>query len=165
MGTKKTVSRREALDGNSLTKQFYDPDGFRAGLPLGWSPALVVSLGAVAAQYGSTRRSQLFDELRALGDGPKNQGALPHMPLVQISPGRPTGQVSVVITAPVSAPDSIDGIWASDAETGEIFAGRRFVPSETPRLMLLVARGRRFVPSVHSARDGVWEGEVIVATA
>jgi len=85
MGTKKTVSRREALDGNSLTKQFYDPDGFRAGLPLGWSPALVVSLGAVAAQYGSTRRSQLFDELRALGDGPKNQGALPHVPLVPLA--------------------------------------------------------------------------------
>ena len=164
MGAKKrtcAVSRREVLDGSSLTRQFYDPDGFRAGLPPGWSPALVLSLGAAAATYGNSKRSKLFSELRELGAGGVNkQGKASHLPIVTLTPGR-TGQVSVEITAPVSTPDAIDYIWVSDADTGEIFEGRRFLPRETPSLVLLVARGRRIVPSVHSTNDGVWEGEAV----
>ena len=43
------VSRRDVLDGSSLTKRFYDPAGWRSKLPPGWSPALVLSIGALAA--------------------------------------------------------------------------------------------------------------------
>ena len=46
-----------------------------------------------------------------------------------------------------------------------IFSARKFLPRETPRLVILVSRGRRIVPSVHCAADGVWEGEAIVADA
>ena len=162
---KKTVSRRDVLDGNSLTKSFYDPDGFRKGLPPGWSPALVLSLGAVAANYGSSVRARLFDELQELGGGVKNQGKTSHVPVVTLAPGRSQGQVSVTITATASAPDAIDYVWVSDADTGEIFVARKFTPKETPSLVVNVARGRRLVPSVHSKSDGVWVGEAIVAEA
>ena len=160
---KKSVSRREVLDGSSLTKQFYDPDGFRAGLPPGWSPALVLAIGSAAASFGGSRRSKLFNELRELGGGIKNQGKPQHLPMVTLSPGRAPGQVAVEITALTSAPDAIDYIWASDADTGEIFEGRKFLSKETPCLVFIVARSRRIVPSVHSTSDGVWEGEVTVA--
>ena len=168
MGAKRGgVSRREVLDGSSITKQFYDPDGWRAGLPPGWSPALVLSLGAIAASYGSSVRSKLFDELRELSDaGGKNQGQVPHTPTVTLSAGRKIGQVSVEVTAPAaSTPDAIDFIWLSDAATGEIFSGRKFGPKERPSLVIQVAAGRRIVPSVHSTRDGVWEGAAFVAEA
>ena len=167
MGAKRkgAVSRREVLDGSSLTKQFYDPEGWRKGLPPGWSPVLVLSLGAVAANYGSSVRSKLFDELNELGSGVKNQGKTSHVPIVTLSPGRKSGQISVDITAPVSAPDSIDAIWAIDADTGEVVSGRRFAAAEPPRLAVLVERGRRIVPLVHCVMDGVWEGEAVVANA
>jgi hypothetical protein len=167
MGAKRknTMSRREVLDGSSVAKSFYDPDGFRASLPPGWSPALVLSIGAVAANYGSSVRSRLFSELQELGSGVKNHGGASHMPIVTLSPGRKSGQVSVEITAPVSAPDAIDAIWAADADTGEVFAGRRFLPKERSSLPLNVDRGRRFVPYVHCVIDGVWEGDSIVAEA
>ena len=162
---KKTVSRRDVLDGNSLTKAFYDPEGFRKGLPPGWSPVLVLSLGAVAANYGSSVRTKLFDELQSLGGGEKNQGKTSHIPIVTLAPGRSLGQVAVTITAAATAPDAIDYIWAADADTGEIFVARKFTPKEKPSLVVNVARGRRLVPSVHSKADGVWEGEAIVAEA
>ena len=166
MGARKNnaVSRREVLDGSSVTKQFYAPDGFRSGLPPGWSPALVLALGSAAASYGGSRRSKLFDEMRELGGGAKNQGK-PHLPMVTLSPGRAPGQVAVEITAVASAPDAIDYIWATDADTGEIFEGRKFVPKETPSLVFIVPRGRHIVPSVHGTSDGVWEGEAVVAEA
>eukprot|EP00966_Prymnesium_polylepis_P055877 1292681-Prymnesium_polylepis.1 len=82
-----------------------------------------------------------------------------------MSAGRTQGQVSVEITAPVSAPDAIDFIWASDADTGEIFAGRKFLAKEIPSLVLIVARGRRFVPSVRTGEGGVWGGEAVLAEA
>ena len=69
------------------------------------------------------------------------------------------------ITALARAPDAIDYIWAADADTGEIFEGRKFLPKETPSLVFIVARGRRIVPSVHSTMDGVWEGQTFVAEA
>ena len=166
MGARKNdaVSRREVIDGSSVTKQFYDPDGFRSGLPPGWSPALVLVLGSAAASFGGSRRSKLFDEMRELGGGAKNQGK-PHLPMVTLSPGRAPGQVAVEITALASAPDAIDYIWATDADTGEIFEGRKFVPKESPSLVFIVPRGRRFVPSAHGTSDGVWEGEAVVAEA
>ena len=167
MGTKQrsnTASRRNVLDGSAATKAFYDPEGFRSKLPPGWSPALVVSLGAVAASYGSSARSKLFEELQELSSGgAKNQGA-PHLPAVELAPGRKAGQVSVTISAAANgAPDAIDYIWARDAQTGEIFIGRRFLPKEAASLSVLVDRGRRVVPCVHSTSDGVWEGEPFVA--
>ena len=58
------LTRRELTDGSSLAKQFYDPEGFRAGLPVGWSPALVLFLGAAASNYGGNVRSKLYKELR-----------------------------------------------------------------------------------------------------
>ena len=162
MGAKKAVSRREVIDGSSLTKRFYDPDGFRSGLPPGWSPALVLAIGSAAATYGGSRRSQFFDELRELGGGTNNQGK-PHVPTVTLSPGRAPGQVTVEIAALASSTDAIDFIWATDADTGEIFEGRKFLPKETPSLVFIVAPGRRIVPSVHSTSDGVWEGQTVVA--
>lgn len=92
-----------------------------------------------------------------------NQGKVAHVPVVTISPGRSQAQVAVEIAAPVNE-DVVDYIWAADAETGEIFAARKFVPKETPRLQLTVDRGRRIVPSVHCARDGVWVGEKVLAS-
>ena len=164
MGAKRksAVSRREVLDGSSLTKQFYDPEGFRSGLPPGWSPALVLTLGAAAASYGGSVRTKLFDDMQELASGvTKNQGKEAYRPTVLLTPGRKSGEVSVEITAPASA--AADYVWASDAETGEIFAGRKF-GQETPKLAILVSRGRRFVPTAHCTVDGsVWEGEAIVA--
>ena len=163
------VKRREVLDGSSLTKRFYDPDGFRSKLPPGWSPVLVVSLGAIAANFGSSARSKRFDEMRALSSGGvKNQGFLAasnfqRVPIVAFSPARKNGQVSAEVTAPNSLEDPIDYIWLADATTGEIFSGRKFLPSETPRLVTLVDRGRRIVPFVHCTVDGVWEGDAAVA--
>ena len=146
---KPAVSRRDVLSGDSLTRQFYDPDGFRSGLPPGWSPALVVALGSAAASYGGSKRSKFFAELRELAAaGVKNQGAVSHVPTVTLSAGRAPGQVSVEITALARAPDALDYIWAADADTGEIFEGRKFLPKETPSLVFIVARGRRIVPSV-----------------
>ena len=156
------VSRRDVLDGSSLTKRFYDPAGWRSKLPPGWSPALVLSIGALAAKYGSSVREGLFDELRAFGGGATNQGDVAHVPLVSLSPGRSRGQVSVEVTAPSSG-DAVDYIWLTDAGSREILSGRKMRPSEAPRLAVLVERGRRVVPSVHCKRDGVWEGEAIVA--
>ena len=164
MGARKggDVTRREVLDGSSLTKQFYDPDGWRKGLPPGWSPALVASLGAVAASYGSSSRGKLFAEMQALSDGSaKNDGKVSHMPLVTISAARSLGSVNVELNVPAS--ETVDLMWLTDASTGEIFAGRRFSAKERPSLVLLVDRGRRFVPTVHSTADGVWVGEVVVA--
>ncbi len=160
---KGAVRRREILDGSSLTKQFYDPDGWRSKLPPGWSPLLVVTLGAAAASYGGSQRSRFYDELRVLSSGAKNQSQTSHSPMVTLAPGRASGQVSVEITAVATAPDTVDIIWATDADTGEIFAGRKFLPKERSKLVLLVARGRRFVPSAHCVVDGVWEGDVVVA--
>ena len=163
---KNAVSRREVVDGSSLTKQFYDPDGFRADLPVGWSPALVVLLGAGVSSFGGSVRSKLFDELRELSSGAKNQGSVSHLPVVSISRGRTSGQVSVEITAASAQDDdAIDYVWAADADTGEIFAGRKFSKSEAASLLIVVDRGRRIVPSVHWKRDGTWEGEAIVANA
>ena len=166
MRKKDAVSRREVVDG-SITKQFYDPDGFRANLPVGWSPALVVFLGAAVSAYGGSTREKLFDELRDLSSASvKNLGTSSHVPIVTLVRGRKSAEVSVEITAPRAVSgDAIDFIWASDASTGEVFAGRRFSPNETPTLRLSVDRGRKVVPSVHSVRDGVWDGEAIVATA
>ena len=165
MGAKRSdVSRRDVLDGSSLTKQFYDPEGFRSRLPPGWSPALVLAIGAASANYGSSVRSKLFVELQVLGSGVKNQGKELQVPRVTISPARANGQVSVEITPSSERGSSIDYIWASDADTGEVFAGKQFSPAQTsPCLVILVARGRRLVPSVYSTVDGVWEGEAIVA--
>lgn len=172
MRAKRDVRRREVLDGSSLTKQFYDPAGFRAGLPPGWSPALVVALGSAAATYGGWRRSQFFGELRVLGGGVKNNGDLNYglayyAPIATLSAGRAQGQVSVEITPPASAPGAIDCMWASDADSGEIFEGRKFSSKDTsPSLVFIVARGRRIVPSVHYVDGaGVWEGAVVVAMA
>jgi hypothetical protein len=82
---------------------------------------------------------------------------------VTLSPGRASGQVSVEITAAAAVPDVVDAIWVTDADTGEIFAGRRFLPKEPKELV--VARGRRFVAAAHCAIDGVWEGDTVVADA
>jgi hypothetical protein len=73
--------------------------------------------------------------------------------------------VAVEITALASAPETIDYIWATDADTGEIFEGRKFLPKESPSLVFIVPHGRRIVPSVHGTSDGVWEGEAVVAEA
>ena len=163
---KNKLTRRELADGSSLAKQFYDPEGFRSGLPVGWSPALVLFLGAAVSNYGGSVRTKLFDELRELGAGAKNQGAVPHVPMVTIARGRSSSQVSVEVAAPPTASgDPVEYIWASDAATGEILAGRRFSPSEPATLMLNVDRGRRIVPSVACRNDGVWEGETILAVA
>ena len=164
MSARKQVSRREVLDGSSLTKQFYDPEGWRKNLPPGWSPALVVLLGAIGSNYGSSVRAQLFDELRALGEGATNQGKVSHVPIVAMSPGRKSGQVSVEITAPVSAPDAIDYIWMYD-ETGEIISGRKFSASQTRfSLAVNVDKGRKIVPAVHvtGSDAGTWVGEAVV---
>jgi hypothetical protein len=158
------LTRRELANGSSLAKQFYDPEGFRAGLPVGWSPALVLFLGAAVSNYGGNVRSKLYDELRAFGESSsKNQGAVSHVPVVTIARGRSSGQVSVEVGA--GGGDPIDYIWATDAATGEILAGRRFSPNEPPTLMFNVDRGRRIVPSVHCKNDGVWEGEALAAVA
>ena len=163
---KNKLTRRELADGSSLAKQFYDPKGFRSGLPVGWSPALVLFLGAAVSNYGGSVRTKLFDELRELGAGAKNQGAVRHVPMVTIARGRSSSQVSVEVAAPPTASgDPVEYIWASDAATGEILAGRRFSPSEPATLMLNVDRGRRIVPSVACRNDGVWEGETILAVA
>ena len=160
------LTRRELTDGSSLAKQFYDPEGFRAGLPVGWSPALVLFLGAAASNYGGNVRSKLYKELREFDESSsKNQGAVPHMPVVTISRGRSSGQVSIEIGVAAGGGDPIDYIWATDAATGEILAGRRFSPNEPPALIFNVDRGRRIVPSVHCKGDGVWEGEALEAVA
>ena len=153
MGPKRKdyIGRREVPD--TLTKKFYKSGG---------GEALLGVIAAATATYGGSVRSRLFDELRELGGGIKNKGDSPHVPVVTLSPGRALGQVSVEITAPG---DGIDYIWATDADSGEIFAGRKFTSRETPSLVLIVARGRRIVPSVHSTRDGVWDGEAIEANA
>ena len=145
-----------------MTKQFYDPKGFRAKLPPGWSPALVLAIGAVAASYGSSKRKELFGKLSAFDGGVINEGKESHVPRVTVSPGRKQGQVSVEISASEGL-DTIDYIWAADADTGEIFAARRLVPKDVPKLMLLVDRGRQILPFVHCERDGVWKGPAIVA--
>ena len=110
------------------------------------------------------KKASSMGKYSQLGGGAKNQGK-PHLPMVTLSPGRAPGQVAVEITAVASAPDAIDYIWATDAATGEIFEGRKFVPKETPSLVFIVPRGRRFVPSAHGTSDGVWEGEAVVAEA
>ena len=158
---------RELANGSSLAKQFYDPEGFRAALPVGWSPALVLFLGAAVSNYGGNVRSKLYEELRELGNSAsKNQGTVPHMPVVKIARGRSSGQVSVEVSVVAAVGgDPIDYIWATDAATGEILAGRRFSPNEPPALMFNVDRGRRIVPSVHCEYSGVWEGEALVAVA
>ena len=165
MSGKRGATRREVLNGDSITKQFYDPNGWRKDLPYGWSPLLVVTLGAVAASYGGSRRSEFYDEMRVLSSGVKNTGQTSHKPMVTLSPGRASGQVSVEITAAAAVPDVVDAIWVTDAGTGEIFAGRRFLPKEPKELVLVVARGRRFVAAAHCAIDGVWEGDTVVANA
>lgn len=156
-------TRRDVLNGDSLTKQFYDPEGWRKNLPPGWSPVLVVSLGAAAAKLGGSGRTKLFDEVNQLSGGDTNQGAESHLPIVTLMPGRASGKVSVIITAPASA-DAIDYMWAVDADSGEIFSARKFAPRATPKLELIVDRGRRFVPSLHCVGDGVWQGAPVVAT-
>ena len=118
---------------------------------------LVLSLGAIAANAGSSNREKQFEELRQLGKGVKNQGSISHVPTVTLSPGRKSGLVAVEITAATSSPD-VDYIWASDADTGEIVSGRRFTAAEPKALVIQMERGRHIVPSIHCTTDGTWDG-------
>ena len=163
MRSKKAVTRRD------IAKQFYDPDGWRKGLPPGWSPALVVALSATAASYGGSARQKVLDEIKEFTGGAKDQQG-EFRPNIVLTPGRKLGLVNVEITVAASPPDVIDYIWLSDAETGEILSGRRVSPKDRTKLAVVVDRGRRIVPSAHCARSGVtggvtWEGEAVMANA
>jgi hypothetical protein len=162
------LSRRELADGSALAKAFYDPDGFRAGLPRGWSPALVLGLGAAAAAYGGSARARLFDQIAGLGRAPDRPDAAARAPAVALAPAGAAGRVSLTLSAPElggarSADGAVDYMWLLDADTREIVAGRRFTPSEPPSLTLLVERGRRLVPLLHRAAGDVCEGGAFVA--
>jgi hypothetical protein len=164
------VRRRDLTDGSALAKAFYDPEGFRAGLPRGWSPALVLGLGAAAAAYGGSTRARLFDDINALGRAPDQPAAAARAPAVVLTPAAAAGRVALTLSAPElegarTADGTVDYIWLLDADTREIVAGRRFTPSEPPSLTLLVERGRRLVPLLHRAAGDVCEGGAFVAEA
>jgi hypothetical protein len=150
----KDLSRREVISANSWYKSFVKAGG---------GEALLFVIAGATALYGGSVRGSLFDDLKELEAGGRNQGVA-HVPIVRISPSGANGRVRVEISASgVAAPDSIDCIWVRDERTGEIIGARSFRSTESPVLGLLAVRGQSLVPLVHSQVDGVWEGTPFVA--
>jgi len=149
------MSRRDVVSGGSWYKSFVNAGG---------GEALLFVIAGATALYGGSVRGSLFEDLKELESGGRNQGATSHVPTVRISPSGANGRVSVEISvSAVAAPDCIDYIWVRDEQTGEITGARSFRPSESPVLGLLATRGQHLRPLVHSKVDGVWEGAPFVA--
>ena len=148
--------------GNTFYKQFAAAGGGEAAIG-------VISIAL--AFLGASRRDSIYDDIKALEDGPVNQCtmtcAAPRKPLVSIARAKTLGQVSITASAPkTTAPEYADYVWLRDADTKEIIAAKKVKPGAPPEaalLTVLVAKGRRVVPLVHLSVDGVWEGDAIVA--
>jgi hypothetical protein len=157
------VGRRQVISGEATSDTFYK--SFVGG---GGGEATLFVIAAVVAAVGGNKRNDLYDQVAEMQSSSSSSSSK-LAPTVKLEASRLSGKVSLQIVAPVvTAPDFVDFIWLRDADSGDVFSARKFKASEPAPgtvLQVIVERGQKIVPVVHTASQELYVGDAFIAVA